>query len=77
MMIVLAQLDRDLVQKKLQKQKQETFFKQITQERNGGDSSSDEIAALQAKILALGLPEEAKTIVDSEIRKLKQIGPRN
>jgi ATP-dependent Lon protease len=72
MMIVMAQLERDLVQKKLQKQKQENFFKQISQERNlGGDHSSDEIAALQAKILKLSLPEEAKTIVDQEIKKLR------
>jgi len=32
---------------------------------------------LHAKIQKLNLPEEAKAIVEQEIRKLKQIGPRN
>lgn len=35
MLIVMAQLERDLVQKKLHKQKQDNFFKQIVQDRSG------------------------------------------
>ena len=41
------------------------------------DDSKSEIDELATKIDKLGLPEETKQICDREIKKLRQLGPRN
>lgn len=44
---------------------------------NGDEESKSEIDDLKAKLDKLELPEETKLICDREVRKLKQLGPRN
>ena len=41
------------------------------------DDSKSEIDELATKLEKLGLPEETKQICDREIKKLRQLGPRN
>ena len=41
------------------------------------DDSKSEVDELAEKLQNLGLPEETKQICDREIKKLRQLGPRN
>ena len=51
--------------KKLQKQKQENFFRQITNnDGTGRDFGSDEVSTIREKLLKMNLPEEAMNIVE-------------
>lgn len=50
-------------------------------DRLGGNSQDeearDELSQLATKLKSLDLPEETLKITDNEIKKLKQLGPRN
>jgi len=43
----------------------------------GGNQEPDEIKELEAKLDAMTIPDEAKKIYKAEIKKVKQLGPRN
>ena len=52
--------------------------KKVKDRLGGGDEDGqDEISELQSRLKALHLPEEAQKIADQELKKLRNLGPRN
>jgi ATP-dependent Lon protease len=76
--MVAAFLDKEVAMKTEAEKKRMAARKNI-RDRFGGvnDQGQDEINELSKKLEDLNLPEETKKITENEIKKLKQIGPRN
>lgn len=81
MATVTAMLMKELGQLNDQKEKREKVNKSMKERMMGmaGQSSadSDEVKELESKLDSMEIPEEAKSMYKREIKKLKQIGPRN
>ncbi|MEZ4299134.1 MAG: endopeptidase La [Polyangiaceae bacterium] len=71
-------IEADVRQKLGQDQREVLLREQLRaiKKELGEESSSDEIAALKERLEKAGLPEEAKTIVDRELRRLGSLQPQ-
>lgn len=67
--------------KREQRKKVEAINSRFKERPGGGgsqdDEAKDELSQLATKLKSLDLPEETLKITDNEIKKLKQLGPRN
>lgn len=81
MTTVTAMLMKELSQLNDIKEKRERANKSLKERMLGltppTAQDSDEVKDLEAKLDSMDIPEEAKRIYKQEIKKLKQIGPRN
>ena len=79
MMIVANFISKEVQVRRAQKQKMEALNKRIKERisNTGDEETKDEIATLVSKLNSLQLPEETKRITDMEVKKLRQLGPRN
>ena len=76
--MVAGFIAREVKLKVEQNQKFEAFQKRRMQSFGGsGDQENDEVSEMQERLNKLGLPEETKKICDSELKKVRQLGPRN
>ena len=71
-------IEADVRQKLGQDQREALLREQLRaiKKELGEDSSSDEVAALKERLEKAGLPAEAKTIVDREMRRLSSLQPQ-
>ena len=82
MQIVGAFMNKELIAKRAQKDKIDALNKRIKDRfagQGGGtdEESKDEVQELEEKLKSLDMPEEAQKIAEQEIRKLKNLGPKN
>ncbi len=82
MTTVNALLAKELTQINEQKDKRDRANKSLKDRMMGmagpqSGQENDEVKELESRLDELEMPEEAKKIYKQEIKKLKQLGPRN
>ena len=80
MATVTGMLNKEIQNINDQKAKREKDSRSIKERMLGmsqNPQEGDEIRELESKLDSMEIPEEAKQIYKREIKKLKQLGPRN